>query len=164
MGLAQVCATDDIEENKKICLEIIDIAGKKNVQFLFFPEGFYFMGPPDSVYNIYIQKIKPISIKCQFIRDVCNKAREHSMWISLGGFPELLDDRTVSNTQIIINLQGYIVSIYRQIHSFTPYTPGDKLVVVGIDDIKFGLTIGNDLLFPELFSKLCEKGVADVLL
>lgn len=54
MGLAQVCATDDIEENKKICLEIIDIAGKKNVQFLFFPEGFYFMGPPESVYNIYI--------------------------------------------------------------------------------------------------------------
>ncbi|RYG46256.1 hypothetical protein EON67_09755 [archaeon] len=58
------------------------------------------------------------------VRAYCDMAREHKMWLSLGGFPEaLLESEVVeggpraANTHIIIADDGRIVASYRKVRN-----------------------------------------------
>lgn len=164
MGLAQITSTTDISQNMKTCFDAIRTAAEQQIQFLFFPEGFYYMCSETTLSKLSDLKAFGLKLDCPFISQICDLAKQYSMWISLGGFPEIINNNNICNTHLIINLQGYIVSIYRQIHTSPSscYTAGNNMVNLGIDNIKFALSIGNDIYYPNLYRQLRIKGGADV--
>lgn len=103
------------------------------------------------------------------------------MWLSLGGFQETCETNANKrhNTHLIINEEGYIVSEYRKLHLFdidlthkggisideTRYIePGVDVVDPIFSPLGYiGLSISNDLRYPELYRRLVVGG-AQILL
>lgn len=102
-------------------------------------------------------------------------AARHGVNIHLGSVIEERDGR-FTNTSIIFDRQGRIITRYSKIHRFDVTLPdgteilesamvdaGSEVVVIEIEGVRFGLSICYDLRFGELFRQLEAKG-ADVLL
>jgi predicted amidohydrolase len=77
----------------------------------------------------------------------------------------------IYNTSTLINPDGEIVAVYSKIHLFDVnlasgekhhesdrIVSGDKIVTAEIDGVIFGLTVCNDLRFPELYRSLALQG------
>eukprot|EP01132_Coremiostelium_polycephalum_P007451 gene7451-9157_t len=107
-------------------------------------------------------------------------AKQHSIWLSLGGFHQKIKDNPdkIYNTHIIINSEGNIVTTYNKMHLFDvdipskgiKFTeskivkPGDEIVVCDSPlGCKLGLTVCYDLRFPELFLSLALKQAQIIL-
>ncbi len=103
-------------------------------------------------------------------------ARRESVWLSLGGFHERLENNAkIANTHVIVNSQGGIAEVYRKMHLFDVDVDGgyresdstirgDRLVVAhGTPVGNVGVTTCYDLRFPALYSTLRDLG-ADVML
>ncbi|XP_043786680.1 nitrilase and fragile histidine triad fusion protein NitFhit isoform X2 [Apis laboriosa] len=106
-------------------------------------------------------------------------AKINKIWLSLGGIHEALDNNRehISNTHILINSEGEIVSTYRKIHLFdmdnkntgvrlmeSDYVlPGQKIESPISTPIgKLALSICYDMRFPELSLSLRNMG-AEIL-
>jgi len=78
---------------------------------------------------------------------------------------------TIFNSLACFNSAGELIGSYRKTHLFTPdpvnedlfCRAGDKLALVEIAGLKWGLSICYDLRFPELYRALSIRG-ADILL
>ena len=105
-----------------------------------------------------------------------NFAIEHNVTIHGGSMMERMGD-SCYNTTVVFNPQGKEIAKYRKIHLFDVSIPGgtsyyeSKKVSAGDDIITYdcnGVTIGcaicYDLRFPELFSKLQQKGAEVIIL
>jgi predicted amidohydrolase len=102
------------------------------------------------------------------IKQFCDDARRHKVWLIPGSFFEKAADGKVYNTSVVINPQGEIVSSYRKMFPFTPYevdvTPGTEFCVFDVPHVgRFGLSICYDIWFPETTRQLTSMG-AEVLL
>jgi len=178
IGVAQLCSTSDRATNMITVLMMVKEAASKSVEMLFFPEAFSFVGSSGAQTVAMGQ-----SQEGEVITTMRAAAKEHGIWLSLGGFNELATEckdaeqsQRVYNTHIIIDAKGVIVSYYRKIHLFDIDLPGkvtlkesastaagSKVVVCDSPVGKLGLTTCYDLRFPELFRELVERG-AEVLL
>ncbi|KOX76521.1 Nitrilase like protein 1 [Melipona quadrifasciata] len=106
-------------------------------------------------------------------------AKANKIWLSLGGLHEALDndENHLSNTHIVINSEGEIVSSYRKIHLFdmdnkttgvrlmeSDYVLAGQMIEPPITTPigKLGLSICYDMRFPELSLSLRNMG-AEIL-
>ena len=102
------------------------------------------------------------------IKQFCEDARRHNIWLIPGSFFEKADDGKVYNTSVVINPQGEIVTSYRKMFPFRPYEvdveAGSEFCVFDVPDVgRFGLSICYDIWFPETTRQLTSMG-AEVLL
>eukprot|EP01113_Clastostelium_recurvatum_P008660 TRINITY_DN14112_c0_g1_i1.p1 TRINITY_DN14112_c0_g1~~TRINITY_DN14112_c0_g1_i1.p1 ORF type:complete len:318 (-),score=70.45 TRINITY_DN14112_c0_g1_i1:129-1082(-) len=185
IGAAQMCSTSDKDANFKACEELCAAAKSKGVQLLCLPECFAFIGNGQMMHTW--NNAEPLSgPSMQRYKDL---ARTHNMWLSLGGFHELLQDRPavipddpvdapskISNTHVIVNSDGDVVQVYRKMHLFDINIPGgpvmreSRLVEGGTlletcDSPvgKLGLSVCYDVRFPDVYISLALQG-ARVLL
>ncbi len=81
------------------------------------------------------------------------------------------------NRSFFINEDGKIKATYDKIHMFdvkinkhetykesNSFSPGNKIVLCKINNIKLGFTICYDLRFPNLFRKIAKKGAQIILM
>lgn len=104
----------------------------------------------------------------QAIKQFCDDARRHKVWLIPGSFFEKATDGKVYNTSVVINPQGDIVTSYRKMFPFRPYEvdveAGSEFCVFDVPDVGcFGLSICYDIWFPETTRQLTSMG-AEVLL
>jgi len=100
---------------------------------------------------------------------VAEIATEHDMLVVAGMFSPSPDGR-VFNT-LLATGKGQHVG-YDKIHLFDAFgfaesktvAPGSELAVVSVDDVTFGLATCYDIRFPELFTRLADRGATAVLL
>ena len=99
-------------------------------------------------------------------------ARDHKVTIVGGSIAERREGRDkLSNTSVLLDPDGDIVSLYRKIHMFDVEVggkvyreseseePGEEpAAVTDIEGWKLGLTICYDLRFPELYRILAVEG------
>lgn len=117
----------------------------------------------------------------RFVARLGRLAQKHNTFLSVGGFPELIDSdidgtkHRMANTHVIIGRDGQLLSHrYRKIHLFDcPFValyesrltaPGTEVVSVDLDGWRVGLTVCYDLRFPALFESLRDKHNVDVVL
>lgn len=94
-------------------------------------------------------------------------AKEHELWLVSGSMYEIADDQTF-NTCSVINPEGRVVTRYRKMFPFRPYSigvdAGTEFVVFDVPEVgRFGLSICYDIWFPEHARTLACMG-ADVIL
>lgn len=101
-------------------------------------------------------------------------AKEHRVFIHLGGFIELSDDNKLYNTSVMFGRNGEILSVYRKINLFeikgdalsdsvvhneaSHLTAGDSVTSFKVDGTTFGHSICYDVRFPDHFAALKRKG------
>ncbi|MFK4083679.1 carbon-nitrogen hydrolase family protein [Kribbella sp. NPDC020789] len=92
---------------------------------------------------------------------------ELGVWTVLPCIHQLPDARP-HNSMYVVSDQGKVVARYDERMLSTTkitwmYTPGDKPVTFDVDGFRFGLALGLDVLFPELFTEYDRLGVDSVL-
>jgi len=102
------------------------------------------------------------------IKQFCDDARRHKVWLIPGSFFEKTADGKIYNTSVVINPHGDIVTSYRKMFPFRPYEvdveAGTEFCIFDVPDVgRFGLSICYDIWFPETTRQLTSMG-AEVLL
>ena len=116
--------------------------------------------------------------ECPIINMAKSFAKKNKININIGSL--LLKKRNskkLINRSIIINKKGIIIKTYDKIHMFDvninkkethresdSFSPGNKIVLTKINNIKIGFTICYDLRFPNLFRSLAQKGAKVILM
>ena len=169
-GLVQMTAVNDVGANFAACSKLVEEACAKSAQIVFFPECFSFIGAAAGEAQAVAEPLSgPILARYREL------AKQHSVWLSLGGFQERVDgEERIYYTHVVIDGGGEIRATYRKIHLFdVPMVnlvesrqalAGSELVAVDSPAGRLGLTVCYDLRFPELFQKLTFVHGARVLL
>ncbi|WP_329004914.1 carbon-nitrogen hydrolase family protein [Kribbella sp. NBC_00709] len=94
-------------------------------------------------------------------------SRELRIWTVIPAVHPLPDARP-HNSMYVVSDQGKLVARYdERMLSATKvawmYTPGSRPVTVEVDGYRFGLVLGLDVLFPEVFTEYDRLGVDGVL-
>lgn len=175
LGVAQMCSTDDKEYNFHQTKKLVSEAQGQQVELLSLPECFAFMGASGDC-----SKRAGENINGALMQRYLGLAREHCMWLSLGGFHERSKDvdGRVWNTHVLADDNGRIRGIYRKSHLFDvdagtdgafnesrTTIAGDVGGVVCLNTPvgAVGLTTCYDVRFPYLYWSLRSAG-ADVML
>ncbi len=98
-------------------------------------------------------------------------ARRHAITLVGGSIAERRPGREkLSNTCLVFDREGELVSLYRKIHLFDVAVggfvyresdseePGDEMMLCDVDGWRLGLSICYDLRFPELYRHLAVAG------
>ncbi|MGB6680646.1 MAG: carbon-nitrogen hydrolase family protein [Candidatus Bathyarchaeia archaeon] len=127
--------------------ELTDRAASNGAKFLCFPEHYLSEETEESVLNI-LELMK-------------KQARKHSITIIVGGFYERLSDG-IYVTSPVVNPQGQLIGRQEKIHLFGKEKdrakPGSDYRIFNVGDVKFGIIICYDLVFPEVARILALKG------
>ncbi|MGW6196323.1 carbon-nitrogen hydrolase family protein [Kribbella sp. NPDC055110] len=94
-------------------------------------------------------------------------ARELGIWVVIPSVHQLPEGRP-HNSMYVVSDQGKVVARYDERTLSTTkvtwmYTPGKQPVTFDVDGFRFGLALGLDVLFPELFVQYDELGADGVL-
>eukprot|EP00041_Stephanoeca_diplocostata_P032946 m.1074168 g.1074168 ORF g.1074168 m.1074168 type:complete len:283 (+) comp24237_c0_seq33:269-1117(+) len=178
IGVAQLNATGNPIVNYAAVADLCGEAEKRGCRLLCLPECFHFIGSntDETFSNAEHITEGPSISKYQSL------ARQHKLWLSLGGFHEVASCgdngqcNKVFNTHLVLDNQGEIVASYRKIHLFDvdipggavlqeskSTSPGHECMVVPTPFGTLGLSTCYDLRFPELYTELAARG-ADILL
>lgn len=171
IAIVQLCSNAFPDKNFEVIEQFTAEAGRGGAKMVFLPENFNFMGSlaegvehAQPLNGPYISRYKAL-------------AKSNKVWMSLGGFQEQSKNpKKYYNSQIILNDNGDIVSVYRKLYLFdvkiddslqmneSKYVmPGEKISEIVETPIgNLGMGICYDLRFPELFRTLSLKG-AEVL-
>jgi predicted amidohydrolase len=100
----------------------------------------------------------------RYVRRFQQLARKYAIDIVPGSIIEGDgSDGRLYNTTYYVDSRGEIKGRYRKVHLWHPersyITPGDEFVVVDTDYGKVGLIICWDLMFPEAFRAMLQRGV-----
>ncbi|VDO43160.1 unnamed protein product [Haemonchus placei] len=81
IAVCQLTSDHDIEKNFAICKDMIERASSQRCKMIFFPECFDSIGRNrEETINLAIEEESP------FIRRFRSLAKQHGIWMSLGGF------------------------------------------------------------------------------
>jgi len=131
--------------------ELTDRAVSNGAKFLCFPEHYLSQETEESVLNI-LELMK-------------KQARKYNITIIAGGFYERLSDG-IFVTAPVVNPQGQLIGRQEKIHLFGKEKdrakPGSDYRIFNVGDVKFGVIICYDLVFPEVARILALKG-ADMI-
>ncbi|XP_075049342.1 deaminated glutathione amidase isoform X2 [Mixophyes fleayi] len=175
IAVCQMTSTSDKEKNVSTCSRLIREAASRSACMVFLPEAFdYIGGSTEETLSL------AETIEGDLIQRYSGLARECGVWLSLGGFHEKGanwdQDRRISNSHVILDHTGRIVSVYRKTHLFdvdlqsgvslkeSGFTiPGAEIVPpVSTPGGKVGLAVCYDLRFPEMSLALSREG-AEIL-
>jgi len=94
---------------------------------------------------------------------ICAEARRLRLWVVLGSAHRLTPPHRPTNCLYLIGPAGRIRDRYDKrfctAGDLTAYTPGDRFVVFDLNGVTCALLICFDLRFPELYRRLCRRGV-----
>lgn len=170
-GLVQMCSVNDVAANYATCARLVRAAAEKGCKIVFFPECFAFIGARPGEAQAIAEPLEGPTISRYRAL-----AREHSVWLSLGGFQEKCEgeESKIFNTHVVVDAAGEIQAAYRKIHLYdVPMVglvesrqalAGDALVSCDSVAGRLGVTICYDMRFPELYQKLTFVHGAQVLL
>jgi predicted amidohydrolase len=95
-------------------------------------------------------------------------ARELGIWTVIPSVHQLPAPTRPHNSMYVVSDQGSLVARYDERMLSTTkvtwmYTPGTKPVTFEVNGYRFGLALGLDVLFPELFTEYDRLGIDGVL-
>lgn len=169
----QLNSQDDVAENLAICRTLVERAAENGAEVVVLPENFAYLGPEVGKRAI-AEKLGATDAPIQ--KMLGDAARDRSLTIIAGGFPEMSGDGDRPyNTCGVFDKDGKLAAVYRKVHLFDVELPdgrklqeseatssGDDLCVIEAFGFRFGLSICYDLRFPELYRRLVDRG-AEVL-
>lgn len=177
VGVGQLTATSDHASNLAAASQLCRQAKSAGACLLCLPEAFSFIGAAAAE---TVAQAEPLDgPRLGAYRAL---AREHGLWLSLGGFHEAgAPGGRVFNTHVVLDAAGATRAEYRKIHLFDVDVPdGPALmesrstapgaaacVVVDASDelgFTFGLTTCYDLRFPELYVALARSSGCHAIL
>jgi len=165
IAAVQMCSGQDIHANLDKASSLIEQAVKQKAQLVALPENFSYLDTEG-------KKIKAVEnfengLAVQLLRKL---SASHSIYIVGGTVPLIANDR-VTNTCIVFDPNGEIITHYNKIHLFdialddqhsfleSRYIePGTEPVTFEALEVTMGLSICYDLRFPELYRVLTAKG------
>lgn len=174
VAVCQMTSTNDKEKNLQTVRELSEKAKRRAASIAFFPEACDYLADSKKDTIAMAQTLNGSTVTSY--KEI---AKINKIWLSLGGIHEALDNNRehISNTHILINSEGEIVSTYRKIHLFdmdnkntgvrlmeSDYVlPGQKIEPPISTPIgKLALSICYDMRFPELSFSLRNMG-AEIL-
>ncbi|XP_071970650.1 deaminated glutathione amidase isoform X2 [Engystomops pustulosus] len=175
IAVCQMTSTSDKEQNFSTCSHLVREAAARHACMVFLPEAFDYIGSSTEE-TLRLAE----TLQGDLIQRYSSLARDCSVWLSLGGFHEKGSkwdkDPRISNSHVILDAAGDIVSVYRKTHLFdvdlqsgvtlreSAFTvPGAEIVPpVSTPGGKVGLAVCYDLRFPEISSMLSREG-AEIL-
>lgn len=174
VAVCQMTSTADKNVNLQVVKELTAEAKSRSCTIAFFPEACDYLA--DNKKDTVAMALPLSGATVTAYKEI---AATYDIWLSLGGLHEALPNNTdhISNTHVLINNKGEIVSTYRKIHLFdmenkntgvrlmeSDYVKhGDKIVPpVSTPVGKLALSICYDMRFPELSLSLRKIG-AEIL-
>eukprot|EP00299_Pterocystis_sp_00344_P016997 c8529_g1_i1.p1 GENE.c8529_g1_i1~~c8529_g1_i1.p1 ORF type:complete len:318 (+),score=57.61 c8529_g1_i1:58-954(+) len=172
IAICQMRSTNVLEVNLQSCAQLIKRAAELGAEMAFFPENFSFLGSSSAESLSIAQPLT--GPRMQEFQEL---AKQHQIWLSLGGFQEKHDSPNhLCNTHVIVDKDGQLRASYRKMHLFDVNieggpklmessfaVPGNRYVTCDSPVGKLGLSVCYDLRFPELYQILTAVG-AQVLL
>jgi len=162
VALIQMNSTSHVDDNLDKARALIERAALTGAKLVVLPEMFACIGVKDQVSLAieYFSKANIISVMGQW-------AKDFNVFIVAGSVPYLCEnnDEKVLAACFVLSPAGQIISQYNKVHLFDVFVgdekgryresdtfiPGNKPVVVEVEDTKLGLSICYDLRFPELY-------------
>ena len=169
-GLVQMRSVNDVAANFASAASLVREAVDSGCRIVFFPECFSFIGAKPGEAQAVAEPLHGPTMK-----RYQSLAREHGVWLSLGGFQEsCAGESRIYNTHVVIDSKGLIQATYRKIHLYdVPMVglveskqalPGKDVVACDSPAGRLGVTICYDMRFPELYQQLTFQRGAQVLL
>ncbi|WKY05618.1 hypothetical protein Q1695_006096 [Nippostrongylus brasiliensis] len=159
IAVCQLTSDHDVEQNIKICTDMIERASERRCKMVFFPECFDFVGRNrEENVSLATEEDGPIMDRFRSL------AKEHKLWISLGGLhnKDPSEPEKPWNSHIVIDEEGETRAVYNKLHLFDLEIPGKMVPPVDTPIGRLGLSICYDLRFAELAIWNRKKG-AEIL-
>ncbi|OMH85115.1 Nitrilase-like protein [Zancudomyces culisetae] len=193
-SVGQFCANNDIQKNCSICVDLIKRAASIGSQILFLPEASDYL-PVNPAEGMRLAQ----RLDGEFVTKIREAVKENNIWLSIGvheldatvpttsqGNPnegggeaeaEKSEGVRAYNSNILINNEGQIVSVYRKLHLFDveipngprifesdSMKPGSKIIKPTTETPvgSLGLAICYDLRFGELAQTLRDMGATAI--
>ena len=167
VAVGQMCATGDVAANLAAAGRLAKRAAEAGATLLSLPECFDYVAA-DAAASVR----KASSVPGPVFDGFAALAREHGLFLALGGFHERLEaPGMVANTHALVDPQGRLIATYRKAHLFDVDTAdgafhessftaaGAELVAVDVPGgVRVGLTTCYDLRFPAMFAALRAAG------
>jgi deaminated glutathione amidase len=176
LAVAQMTSTHNLDDNVRMCGELIATAKARGAAMVVLPECFAFMGSGDGDTLRIAGALTAADGDDTLFARYRALAATHGIWVSFGGFAEKRAGMSKAyNSHVVVNDRGEIVSVYRKIHLFDvdlpdrkyresdAIVPGAHVVTTPSPTGILGLSVCYDVRFPELYRKLADAG-ADTLL
>ncbi|MPZ81118.1 MAG: hypothetical protein GEV28_12275 [Actinophytocola sp.] len=162
VALCQITSTASPAENLSLIGDAVGRAAASGASVAVFPEA---------TMACFGTSLAPVAepIDGPWASSVASIAASHDMLVVAGMFTPAPDGR-VFNT-LLATGRGQHVG-YDKIHLFdafgfaesTTVAPGSDLITVSVDDVTLGLATCYDVRFPELFTRLADRGATVVLM
>lgn len=166
VAACQLNSKSDKEANVVAALGLLDQAASYGADLAVLPEYTEFMGEDAGALAAAESLPGPTTDR------VAAKAREHKMWVLLGSMRIAEPGANqCSNTSILFDREGRIVTTYRKLHLYDVDLPGrvvykesdtvlagSDIVTADIEGVTAGLSICYDVRFPELYRILTLTG------
>lgn len=159
IALAQISSKDgSIEANIDSAFNMIEDAGKENVDIIMFPEKFLTGYVPEIVETkLADNALIPNDTRIQKLRQAC---KDNNICSIIGTPTRRGNDIFISS--IVIDSLGNEVGIYDKTHLFQTekslFSTNDKLVMLRVKEWNIGLAICYDAGFPEHSRLLAQNG------
>ncbi len=162
VALAQILATDDPAENLEIVADHTALAAQQGATVVVFPEA---------TMCRFGVSLKPVAepLDGPWASRVRAIAEQHGVLVVAGMFTPT-DDGRVTNT-LLVTGRG-VDTAYDKIHLYDAFgfaesntvAPGSDLALATVDDVTVGLATCYDVRFPELFTRLADRGATVMLM
>lgn len=174
VACVQMNTRDDVAENLRVALELVDAAADLGARLVALPETWAFKGRREGIVASAERPDGPANAA------LAHRAASRGLWLLAGSIyePSTVPDH-VFNVSALFCPDGRLRASYRKIHLFDAVSgtavyressylvPGDDIVtadvaIAGGATVRLGLSICYDLRFPELYRTLALRG-AEVL-
>lgn len=172
IAAAQMCSSDDVDENLKTASRLIREAHSNGAKLIVLPEMFAVM--KDEVKS----RIKEPLGQGKIQSFLSNEAQQNNIWIVGGTIPIATErEDKFAAASLVYDTDGKNVARYDKIHMFDVklsaaeiyqeserILPGSKTIVVDTPIGKLGLAVCFDVRFPDQFKELVKKGAEVIAL
>jgi predicted amidohydrolase len=183
VAVAQLTSTADVAANLAACSRLAARAADAGCSLLVLPECCTYLGLNETD---ALAVAEPLPEGGPTLRHLSQLARQHNLWLSLGGIAESSAEQPQKryNTHVVLDSSGAVAATYRKAHLFDLELPGkvslmeSRVTLPGTAVTspvpspvgKLGLAVCYDLRFAGLFSRLVygdaegKDGGAELLL